>query len=396
MIKSNENIDWDIIHRKIKGRISASEEELLEDWLKADPEHQKYYDEAVIFYTKDISDLDLDSIPSTTIPFLRKLNRKSRSVRFRKAMQYAAAIILPVTIVLGIWFYHTGSTERPEHATNMASSVIEPVGNKARLITSTGLSVVLETDRAAIIEDASGAKISNDSLGGLKYQNESSIKSEQEVYNTLITPKGGEYKLELADGTKVWLNCDSELKYPVAFTGKTRKVVLTGEAFFEVAKNGKLFIVETEDLTMEVLGTRFNVSAYKNEGIVQTTLVNGSLSVGAKNLGSVHPSILLVPGKQANFNKEKSILDSREVDVNLYTSWIDGYFRFEGQPLESVMRNISRWYNIEVKFESQKLKDKRLTGKLDRFDDFTVIASMIEKISGTKIKIENNIVTISE
>ena len=241
MIKNNENIDWDIIYRKIKGRISASEEELLENWLKADPEHQKYYDEAVIFYTKDISDLDLDSIPSTTIPFLEKLNRKSRSVRFRRLMQYAAAIILPVTIVLSIWFYQKSSTERSELATNMASSVIAPVGNKARLITSTGRSVVLETDRAAIIEDASGAKISNDSLGGLKYQNESSIKSEQEVYNTLITPKGGEYKLELADGTKVWLNCDSELKYPVAFIGKTRKVVLTGEAFFRSCKEWQTF-----------------------------------------------------------------------------------------------------------------------------------------------------------
>ncbi len=396
MIKNNENIDWDIIYRKIKGRISASEEELLENWLKADPEHQKYYDEAVIFYTKDISDLDLDSIPSTTIPFLEKLNRKSRSVRFRRLMQYAAAIILPVTIVLSIWFYQKSSTERSELATNMASSVIAPVGNKARLITSTGRSVVLETDRAAIIEDASGAKISNDSLGGLKYQNESSIKSEQEVYNTLITPKGGEYKLELADGTKVWLNCDSELKYPVAFIGKTRKVVLTGEAFFEVAKNGKPFIVETNDMTMEVLGTRFNVSAYNNDETVQTTLVNGSLKVEAKRGSSTNQSITLVPGKQANFDKGKGTLESRDVDANLYTSWIDGYLRFEGQPLESIMRNISRWYDIEVNFENQQLKQKRLTGKLYRFDDFTVIFGMIEKISGTKIEIKNNIVTISE
>lgn len=395
MIKSDGNIDWDIILRKIKGRISASEEEILENWLKANPEHLRYYNEAVKFYKKEISDFDLDLIPSTTIPFLEKLNRKSRGIRFRRLIQYVAAIILPVIVVLSVWFYQKGSAEKPEFADNKAPSVMGSVGNKARLITSTGRSVILETDRAAIIEDASGAKISNDSLGGLKYQNESSVKSEEEIYNSLITPKGGEYKLELADGTKVWLNCDSELKYPVAFIGKSRKVVLTGEAFFEVTKNSKPFIVETTDMTMEVLGTRFNVSAYKNEKTIQTTLVNGSLKVGTKNLG-VPQSILLVPGKQANLDKEKGTLDSNEVDVSLYTSWIDGYFKFKDQSLEAIMRNISRWYDIDVNFESQQLKEKKLTGKIYRFDDFTVIFSMIRKISGTKIEIKDNIVTISE
>lgn len=395
MMKTSENIDWDIILRKIKGRISASEEEMLENWLKADPEHQKYFDEAIDFYKKDISDLDLDLVPSTTIDFLGKLDQKLRIVTFRRVTRYAAAILLPVFIVLSVWFFQKNPTKKVELSANNTSSVIEPVSNKARLITSTGQSVVLETDKGAIIVDASGAKISNDSLGGLKYQKESLIKNQVEVYNTLITPRGGEYKLELADGTKVWLNCDSELKYPVAFVGKIRKVVLTGEAFFEVARNGKPFIVETADMTMEVLGTRFNISAYKNEGTVQTTLVNGSLKVGTKNIGSVSQSILLVPGKQASFDKEKGILDSRDVDVNLYTSWIDGYFRFERQPLESIMRNISRWYNIDVKFESQQLKEKRLTGKLDRFDDFTVITNMIEKISGTKIEVNGNEVTIA-
>jgi len=396
MMKNNENIDWDIIYRKINGRISDSEEEILEDWLSANPEHQSYYNEAVIFYKKDISDLDLDSIPSTTIPFLRKLNRKSRSIRFRKTMQYAAAILVPVFIVLSIWFYVKNPTDKIELTANTTTNVIEPVGNKAHLITSTGQSVVLETKNREIIEDASGAKISNDSLGVLKYKNEPSGLTEQEVYNTLITPKGGEYKLELADGTKVWLNCDSELKYPVSFVGKTRKVVLTGEAFFEVARNGKPFIVETTDMTLEVLGTRFNVSAYRNEKNVQATLVNGSLKVEAKTGGPANPSITLVPGKQANFDKELGTLESREVDASLYTSWIDGYLRFEGQPLESIMRNMSRWYNIEVDFENQQLKQKRLTGKLYRFDDFTVIFGMIEKISGTKIEVKNNIVTISE
>ncbi len=394
MMKTSENMDWDIILKKIKGRISASEEEILENWLKVDPEHRKYYNAAVHFYMKDISDFDLDLVPSTTMEFLGKLDRKSRIVSFRRATRYAAAILLPVFIVLSVWLYEKNSIEKVELSDINAPVVIEPIGNKARLITSTGQSVVLETDKGAIIVDASGVKISNDSLGGLKYQKESLIKSQEEAYNTLITPRGGEYKLELADGTKVWLNCDSELKYPVAFVGKIRKVVLTGEAFFEVARNGKPFIVETADMTMEVLGTRFNVSAYKNEGTVQTTLVNGSLKVGTKNVGSASQSILLVPGKQASFDKEKGILDSREVDVNLYTSWVDGYFRFEGQPLESIMRNISRWYNIDVNFENQQVKEKRLTGKLSRFDDFTVITGMIEKISGTKVKVNGKEIII--
>lgn len=396
MIKNKGNIDWDIILRKIKGRISDSEEEILQNWLKADPEHQRYYHEAIIFYTKDVSDFDLDSVPSTTIDFLKKLNRKSRRVRFHRTMQCTAAILLPAFIVLSIWFFAKNQTQKPELSAGNPVAGLAPIGNKARLITSTGQSVVLETENSTIIDDASGAKISYDSLGILKYQKESSMKSGQEVYNTLITPRGGEYKLELADGTKVWLNCDSELKYPVAFFGKTRKVVLTGEAFFEVAKNGKPFIVETADMTLEVLGTRFNVSAYQNEMTVQTTLVNGSLRVGTKSAGNTAQSVVLVPGKQASFDKGKGTLESREVDVNLYTSWIDGYFRFEAQPLETIMRNIARWYNIEINFESQELKEKKLTGKIYRFDDFTVIAGMIGKISGTKIQVKNNIVSISE
>lgn len=184
----------------------------------------------------------------------------------------------------------------------------------------------------------------------------------------------------MADGTKVYLNCDSELRYPVNFGERERRVELKGEAFFEVTKNGQPFIVDANDLSVEVLGTKFNLMAYANEESIQTTLVSGKVKVAVKGDDEENvESIYLEPGKQASWNKLNQTLSCKEVETDLYTSWINGYFRFENQRLEDVMRTISRWYDVKVFYQNPDLKNKRLTGKLYRFEDFSVLANMIEK-----------------
>ncbi len=389
-----KNIDWEIIQKKLEGRISPSEERSLNDWMNSSPEHLEYFRMAKEFHEKQVEELDLDKVPSTTSLFMKRLQPESRVIISKRSLRYAASILFPTIIFLSVWFFNR--SHKDDIANNNVPVSIDPISNKARLITSSGLIVDLETNKNELIEDSSGIKISNDSLMGLKYFSGLEVSNIPGVYNTLITPRGGEYNLELSDGTRVWLNCDSELKYPVVFNGATRKVSLKGEAFFDVSKSIKPFIVQAMNMNIKVLGTRFNISAYSDDHSFQTTLTRGSLKVELSGTGNSGQSVLLQPGQQANFDKDLGELERVEVDTTLYTSWIDGYFRFQDKPLDEVMRSIARWYNIEVVYENNVDIKKRLTGKLYRLDNYTVITSMISKISGIKFDTEGTQVTVSQ
>ncbi|MFA8434654.1 MAG: FecR family protein [Marinifilaceae bacterium] len=390
-----EKIDLDIIHRKLNGKTTVREEEQLKSWLAASANHRDYYRRIKLYSEKSVEELDLDLVPDTTADFMKKLDRKSRVVQLRRVLQYAAVIFLPLLVGATLWFYSNNDI-RQDLADNTLVDVVEPAREQAVLITSTGKTYELETGIEQPIEEEEGVKIHKYLKAGLKYEKKAPVKGRKLVYNTLKTAKGGEYILELADGTTVYLNCDSELRYPVSFGEGERRVELKGEAFFEVTKNGQPFIVDVDDMEVEVLGTRFNVMAYKEEGSIQTTLVSGKVKVNVQEEGVTETkSVFLEPGKQASWNKETGALESREVETELYTSWIEGYFRFEDQRLEDLMRNISRWYNIKVFYQNPALKNKRLTGKLYRFSDFNVIANMLEKISGVEINKNKNAVVIS-
>jgi ferric-dicitrate binding protein FerR (iron transport regulator) len=389
-----ENIDWDIIRKKIKGQISSTEEQAFEKWMISSSKHRTYFEKAKMFQKKNMEDLDLDLVPNTTEEFLRKLNGKAKVIQIRRFLSYAAVIALPIMLAVSILFIGENRLGEQMAQLNL-STALEAEQNQAVLITSTGKTYELESGIDEAIDEEQGVKIRKYLKAGLKYENKSSFHGKELVYNTLKTAKGGEYQLELADGTTVHLNCDSELKYPVNFGKGERRVELKGEAFFEVTKNGQPFIVDVEDVSVEVLGTKFNVMAYANEESIQTTLVSGKVKVAVKgdDNNSVE-SIYLEPGKQASWNKLSGVLDCKEVETDLYTSWVNGYFRFEDQRLEDLMRTISRWYDVKVFYQNPDLKDKRLTGKLYRFEDFSVLANMIEKISGAEVNENDKAVVI--
>ncbi|RXQ96721.1 DUF4974 domain-containing protein [Ancylomarina salipaludis] len=386
------NVDWNIIRKKIKGQINSSEEKALEKWLDASLKHRAYFENAEAFQTKTMEDLDLNLVPNTTEEFLRKLDGKSKVIQIRRFLNYAAVIALPIMLAAGMLFL--GNMRLEEQMAQLKTpGLIEANQNQALLITSTGKTYNLESGLDQAIDEEQGVKIRKYLKAGLKYENKTSSQERALVYNTLKTAKGGEYQLELADGTTVHLNCDSELKYPVNFGKGERRVELKGEAFFEVTKNGQAFIVDVNDVSVEVLGTKFNVMAYANEESIQTTLVSGKVKVDVNTKGKIE-SLYLEPGKQASWNKLSGTLNCKEVETDLYTSWVDGYFRFEDQRLEDIMRTISRWYDIKVFYQNPDLKNKRLTGKLYRFEDFSVLANMIEKISGAEVDETNNSVVI--
>jgi len=386
-----ENIDWSIIRKKIKGQISSTEEKAFEKWMISSSKHRAYFKKAEMFYQRELEELDL--VPNTTDEFMKKLDGKSKVVQFRRILSYAAVIALPIMLAVSILFLGENKLEEQMAQLNL-STALEAEQNQAVLITSTGKTYELESGIDQAIDEEQGVKIRKYLKAGLKYENKNSSQGKELVYNTLKTAKGGEYQLELADGTSVYLNCDSELRYPVNFGGGERRVELKGEAFFEVTKNGQPFIVDVNDVSVEVLGTKFNVMAYANEESIQTTLVSGKVKVAVNGEADKAKSVFLDPGKQASWNKLSGDLETKDVETELYTSWVDGYFRFEDQRLEDLMRTISRWYDVKVFYQNPQLKDKRLTGKLYRFEDFSVLANMIEKISGAEVDENNNSIVI--
>lgn len=393
MKRRKQSISWDIIYKKLNGSsLTTLEERQLQVWLAAASENRSYFEQAKQYYQKGIEDLEPELVPDTTSQFLGKLERRTKLRRLYRNLKIAASLVLPALLLGGAWLtYELTTTEETEIVEQL-----EPISNKAKLITTGGDVLTLEGGTAELVDSVAGVRIVNDSLTGLSYPTSQDQSVVQEAFNTLITPRGGEYQLTLSDGTRVWLNCESELKYPVAFNGTERKVLLKGEAFFDVEKDQKPFIVETDQMNVRVLGTRFNVSAYADADFVQATLTRGRIQAEAKGLNDEFMQISLTPGEQAQYTKTSGGLIAQPVDTSLYVGWVNGYFRFEDRPLEEVLQSMSRWYDVDFVYSKNVDRQKVLTGKLNRNDNFDVIMNLVSRISetsferdGTKIKISS-------
>jgi len=271
----------------------------------------------------------------------------------------------------------------------IAESNIPSGKPNAQLTLGSGVEVDLEKAVVNVIEEGSMSIANN--KGVLQYSQSEEKKTVEPVVNRLTTPRGGEYQLVLPDGTKVWLNSDSELVYTVPFSENQRKVSLKGEAYFDVAHDkNKPFIVESNNQNIEVLGTEFNVSAYSEDINMVTTLVNGKVKVGHSINDQNYVEAFLAPNEQLVFDKETSISLKHEVDTYFYTSWKDGRFKFENEPLESFFIKLSRWYDVDVFIADESIKEIRFTGDLPRYKDMADILSVIEAEMSVTIEIENN------
>ena len=210
------------------------------------------------------------------------------------------------------------------------------------------------------------------------------------VYNTLTVPRCCEYHLVLADGTRVWLNSDSELRFPVDFVGEERRVFLKGEAYFQVAKNAeKPFRVEAGAIQIEALGTGFDVSAYREDGKWMTTLVDGSVRVS--DLGSQQQSVL-VPGEQARL--QDGVLVTEKVNVSEIIGWKEGRFVFSDLPLEEIAHQLERWYDVEIDFQDVVVKYYRFTGVMKRYNQLSQLIELIEETTDVKFQVNGRQVTI--
>ena len=225
--------------------------------------------------------------------------------------------------------------------------------------------------------------------GKVHYNVEEKDGAARSLFNRLVVPRGGEFMITLEDGTKVWLDAETELRYPTNFDAQNRVVYLKGEAYFEVAKmEGKPFVVKIDQMSVNVLGTKFNVNN-REAGVVQTVLVEGSVK-----LKSPRGEVLMEPNQKAEYHGgDEWVVE--EVDVSPYVAWKDGNFVFDNESLERIMNKLSSWYDVNVFYANEEVKNVKLTGDMMRYKDIQELLYFFEKISDVKFLIKNRTVTVS-
>lgn len=342
--------------------------ELVREWLD-EREHLKLLDELVAL-RDSFTGIDFGDAENEEFARLQRIMRRSMVRRRMLWYWVAAASVVLVIGFAGYWLYE--SKYEIEKTVLAESGTFVP---KTELILATGETVELDKT-IGLIGGICEAGIQNDSFTGLDYSGASVIGTqEQEVFNTLKTPVGGFYTLHLEDGTKVWLNAVSEFRYPVAFGGDRRKVYLSGEAYFEVAHHSdRPFIVVSNGVEIKVYGTEFNVNTYQS-GTVRTVLVKGSVGVRVTVSGD---ETMLRPDQMAEYSAETESVCVSNVDPYVYTAWRKGEFVFERETIEEIMGRLSRWYDVEVFYSNETVKQKRFTGVINRYENIRDVLRLIE------------------
>jgi len=305
----------------------------------------------------------------------------------------AAASILLFLSVGGYYLLHksANSTRTAHHSPND----IAPGGNKAILTLANGQKISLTDAKNGTIAKENQVAINKTANGQLVYAAPASTATTTATatFNSIQTPRGGQYHLTLADGTQVWLNAASSLKYPSAFNGKERKVELTGEAYFEVVHNSaKPFRVIAANQTVEDIGTHFNINAYADEPAINTTLLEGSVKVSQL---ITHNSKILKPGQQSVIQPENTSILVRSVNPKGAIAWKNGFFMFEGESIQSIMRRITRWYDVDVAYQG-KVTTEQYSGYISRFQNVSEVLRMLEKTNTVKFKVEGRRITVTE
>jgi transmembrane sensor len=301
-----------------------------------------------------------------------------------KGYWIAAAAILIFALGL-VWIAdHNSRNVSTEivQKTSVGGPVI-PGNNKATLTLADGSNIDLTDSKKGLLSKQGSVAVGKSGEGKIVYDaKQAEAKSAAILYNMISTPRGGQYQVVLSDGTKVWLNAASSIKFPTVFTGHERKVELTGEAYFEVAKNKDMpFKIAVDHMSIEVLGTHFNVDAYKDEEAIKTTLLEGAVKLVTGN-----QQAFLKPGQQAVLNQQQSF-NIRPVNTEEAIAWKNGYFIFNNENIQSIMRKVSRWYDVEVVYNG-KVDERDFGGTVSRFDSVADVLKSLELTGTVHFKME--------
>ena len=384
MIQPDSNI-YLLIAKYSQGNITEQEYYILKAWMEEDAGNKRIFSEYLVFL-KNAQRVRFSAKVDEHLAWkvIHSKLEKRKTFSIKPYLKYAAVllVLLSLTVTYQLLHKNIGSEEVLTKV-----NVIQPGKPKAILELGDGRSVKLGEINDSLLALTAGfnIQIKNDTIDYSK----SDIISE--LINTIRVPRGGEYNLVLSDGSRIWLNSESELTFPAKFNGNQRKIALKGEAYLEVAKNETLpFIVEVEGTQVEVLGTSFNVKAYEN---IETTLVEGKVCIRTNLLTEA----ILNPGEQGVVTKESSEITVKQVDTRLYTSWVKGMFAFRSLSLEEIMKTFERWYNVTVTFENDELKQRRFTGNLRRNEEINPHLDVISlttnvefEFSGEKILVKKS------
>jgi transmembrane sensor len=310
----------------------------------------------------------------------------------------AAAVI---TVFSTVGFYFINKNKTPQNTNKVAtvkSTPILPGGNKAVLTLANGKTIVLDNKANGTLVKAGKVEVNKIADGKLAYNIQAAgvtakVIDNALVYNTLSTPRGGQYQVVLPDGTQVWLNSASSLSYPVEFSGNERRVKLTGEAYFEVAKNrDKPFYVTSNNTQIRVLGTHFNISAYADDQEVTTTLLEGSVQVSKNNT-----QLVLKPGWQAMISNDADANQIRvaQANINEVMAWKNGYFIFNDDNIATIMKKVSRWYDVDVELKGN-FANQNFGGTFYRSKGIDELLKNLEKIGKVHFKVSGRRVTVME
>jgi Fe2+-dicitrate sensor, membrane component len=311
-----------------------------------------------------------------------KMQRNTRIRRIKTIRWVAAAAIAGLMLTAAGYFFANKSTTSPTIITNTPVPLkkiedVLPGGDRARLVLADGRVILLDSLDDGVIPNDAGLRIRKEN-GQLIYDASGIPPDHSILHNTIITPRGGQYQVVLPDGSKVWLNAASSLHFPTAFTGDRREVAITGEAYFEVAKDKvKKFVVDVDGRSsIEVLGTHFNVMAYTDENDIRTTLLEGKVKIGAaKGNDAANKTIILQPGQQAVINQDIQVHD--KINTDAVMAWKNGYFYFSNTEIQTIMRHVARWYNVDIAYEGT-IGPRYFTGEIPRNMNVSHVLKILE------------------
>lgn len=373
-----------LIDKYLNGQTSAEEEQLLLDLFEHFQPGQDQWNESVPGLNGQLENKMLNRLQQTLLEQRQTKVRPLFTLR-----KIAAAAILVISIGAGGYYYSHKQVFKTAHAP-LVKHDAEPGDNKAILTLENGTKLVLDSAKIGILAKKGHIRIQKTKDGQLIYTADKGDRQTQDepiAWNTISTPRGGQYQVILPDGTKVWLNAASSLKFPTAFAGVTRNVELTGEAYFEVEKNAAHpFLVNVDHMQVKVLGTHFNIMAYPDEPVIKTTLLEGSVQ-----LNNGKSSNMLKPGEQGVI--KGSDIQVANVDVAQAIAWKNGFFEFSRASIYDIMKQISRWYDIEVVYAG-KMPDDEFVGKIERNVKLSQVLHILE-LNHVHFKVEDKKITVT-
>jgi transmembrane sensor len=380
-------IDFILLWKKLFGKLDNQEQATLDTWLDADAENRELLEKLDAFQQgpRKISGEQRDQAwqrLKTEISTTRTRSLDAHPSGGWKPWYRAAAAVLLIGVATALlWNYDNTPPASPGDIT------IAPGRARATLITSAGKSISLGDSAVNLNNSGIPAQASGTNLIYFTPQSSASV----EEVNTLIIPRGGEFELTLADGTHVWLNSESTIRYPAQFTGELRWVELTGEAYFDVAKNKERpFKVISNGQAIAVYGTSFNVTAYPDESRTLTTLVEGNIAVNL-NTGA---SLQVTPGYQSVFDATTGSLSTRKVDTDVYTSWKDGLFIFEDEKLSNILSRLERWYDVKIEYANARQKDSRFTAHVDKYQSATEVLKLMQVTGAVEFEVNTKAIIV--